>query len=781
MICIECGREISDESAFCMYCGTEQDFEESDPEGFTEQMDDSSTKRRDALAPGQKESELLTSLRDGRRRRFSDPLTISLIIISSVLLVAFLALLFGRPAWEHTYASSDSTISESSSNTAAISVAEDPEQTVFVFNVRQIQLSSGERFDLSGVIEHREDVPLKWSSSNSKEIEVDANGTVTAHVPGSAVTIEASAANGGYLSQTIRVLCLSEEAKALIAEASSLNTGSESLGEIDTRTVRFVPASRNISLYWDKALFYSLEDFPDIDHDGRINLYRIEKRKMQSADTGNTIDYEIYRSPNLGLVNKITAIEYLPDNLLEISEYYFENSGELNFVFVHIDTSYTPSRPAAPNISGDRYYFENDVMVKWRTVDAANGVRDLVLGEKEKQNSPSLYTIVMYSDADETLRSQFDELEGNVLNKAYATYFSVIAEKESSRVLGSVTDEEGIALANVSVSLICADMNDTELFRALTDEDGLYTINIPTGNHRYALRMEKSDAVPVYISDVATLRRDVDTYVEPVKMTPISTDDHPVRMVVVDAVNKAKIFRDDDFSTEMLRIPDAEIRFREGIGNVSGNVIQTVFSDTYGVAEISLPAGAYTVEIVVSGYESSHFTIYSYTDCALPRFCLSPVLGKGEMRVILTWSEEPKDLDAHLFTPFVGLDTGTESHIWFRSRTDLQGNILDVDATDGFGPETVTIGNVAEGLYKYYVTNFTDCIHANTSSIRMSYSSALVHVYSENGLIASFHVPPGNEGVIWEVFEIRNGSVVPIHRYYSSIADKPWWNTDKQE
>lgn len=148
MICRECGRDISDESVFCMYCGTEQDFEELGPEEVFRESDSVSERRRDDLAPGQKESELLTTLSDGRKRRFSDPLTISLICISSVLLIAFLTLLFGRPVWDRMHASSETSTPLNSQFTLEKELQAPPDQPAVVFDVRQVQIGIGERFDL---------------------------------------------------------------------------------------------------------------------------------------------------------------------------------------------------------------------------------------------------------------------------------------------------------------------------------------------------------------------------------------------------------------------------------------------------------------------------------------------------------------------------------------------------------------------------------------------------------------------------------------------------------
>jgi uncharacterized protein YfaP (DUF2135 family) len=159
---------------------------------------------------------------------------------------------------------------------------------------------------------------------------------------------------------------------------------------------------------------------------------------------------------------------------------------------------------------------------------------------------------------------------------------------------------------------------------------------------------------------------------------------------------------------------------------------------------------------------------------------ISPRLTKGEVRIVLTWKEFPGDLDAHLFTPYNEQDSDTEYHVWFRNPQDSSGNRLDVDAMAGYGPETVTIADIGDGLYKYYVTDFSHCIEGNMTSTELSFSQACVQVYTETGLTQMFYVPCNREGVIWEVFEIRNKTIVPIQRYYSNISDKPWWNTDKQ-
>ena len=157
----------------------------------------------------------------------------------------------------------------------------------------------------------------------------------------------------------------------------------------------------------------------------------------------------------------------------------------------------------------------------------------------------------------------------------------------------------------------------------------------------------------------------------------------------------------------------------------------------------------------------------------------SPILGTDEIRIVLTWGGFPQDLDAHLFTPYSHSSGDTTYHIWYGNMADANENTLDVDDTNAFGPETMTIHYLEDGLYKYYVADFTNCNQSNLYSYDMSLSEAKVVVYSEKGLVQTFYVPSSRPGVIWEVFEIRNKKIIPIQRYYDHIEDKTWWNNEK--
>lgn len=779
MKCIECEREISDQSIYCMYCGSAQDFQESDP-GEISSADEFSSHKREMLAPGQKESELLTSIRGARQSRFSDPLTISLICVSSVLLIAFLVLLFGRPIWEKKPAPESASSQTSDTSSSPSTLPSRREVEVLTFSKEQIQLKVGESYSLLNSIEAiNTDEELIWSSSDPSGISVDAAGKVYANSSGSSAEITVAVSNSQFISQSIRVICLSEEAEALSGQIVELNNRTDVLGEINLSAENFHPGARDSQLTWDKTLFYSLEDYsPENAEDGKINKYKIEKRKLRNKDTGNVIDYEIYRSPGLGIVNKITAIEYLADGTLEITEYYFESNGDLNFVFIHHETSYTPQY-ATVLIEGQRFYFKKDVMVKWRTVEASTGIQDIVIGQNEKNNSTSAEPL-LYDEQEAAVRKHYDKLESLILNEAYNTYSSVLGEIERTQIAGKVVDIYGSPMPDVAVTLIASDRDGAELISTVSDPEGRYGFYVPSGKETYGLCFCKEGYNTVPLFGINISGQTVEVYQEKIVMTEKSQSDNSFQIVAIDAVNPAAVHPEDGFESDKLRISGAEMNFREGVNNSDGLPVLTVTANDAGVANVSLPSGCYTVEITAKGYDKTRYTLLSYPGCDSVMMCVSPSLGSGQVRIVLTWGESPADLDAHLFTPLNDEISQTEYHIWFRNNEDATGNRLvgQSDPPYGFGPETITINNIDEGLYKFYVTDYSNCYDGETTSKDLSESDACVRIYTETGLSQVYHVPCNSEGVIWEVFEIRNKTIVPIQRYYSNIEDKSWWFKD---
>jgi tetratricopeptide (TPR) repeat protein len=114
------------------------------------------------------------------------------------------------------------------------------------------------------------------------------------------------------------------------------------------------------------------------------------------------------------------------------------------------------------------------------------------------------------------------------------------------------------------------------------------------------------------------------------------------------------------------------------------------------------------------------------------------------LRVVLNWGAMPPDLDSHLMSP--------GSHVSYHSKNGRDTK-LDVDDTDGFGPETVTVEKKHFGeKYVYAVHSYTD--KDAPASIRLSQSRATVYVYVGQSLIKRYAVPDQGAGNVWMVFSL---------------------------
>lgn len=162
-----------------------------------------------------------------------------------------------------------------------------------------------------------------------------------------------------------------------------------------------------------------------------------------------------------------------------------------------------------------------------------------------------------------------------------------------------------------------------------------------------------------------------------------------------------------------------------------------------------IPAGRYLLEVTLTGYiPVSEAVEVSVDGIGGINFMLSPVLREGQLRIVLTWGQSPKDLDAHLWFP-----PGRENHVYHPSghRAALDGSArLDTDARTGQGPETITIDRFYTGPYIYAVEQYS-------SEGSLARSDARVVVYSASGQLQTF-TPPQGDGRWWLVFTIDGGS-----------------------
>lgn len=210
---------------------------------------------------------------------------------------------------------------------------------------------------------------------------------------------------------------------------------------------------------------------------------------------------------------------------------------------------------------------------------------------------------------------------------------------------------------------------------------------------------------------------------------------------------------------------------------------RTVTTNSLGIATFSqLPAGVNSVSVYSSGYSAAMQS--ASLSCSVTTnpvaVALSPSSGQtggltsGQFRVILTWGQNPSDLDSHMTGP--NSDGTTRWHVYYSSRTS--GGIcgLDVDDTTSYGPETVTCpatgstGTLRDGVYRYSVHHYSGTGNIGTSgaSVRLEFANGTVYNYA----------PPAaawtGSSNVWTVFELTVSggtiSVAPVNTLTTGVS-----------
>jgi len=176
-----------------------------------------------------------------------------------------------------------------------------------------------------------------------------------------------------------------------------------------------------------------------------------------------------------------------------------------------------------------------------------------------------------------------------------------------------------------------------------------------------------------------------------------------------------------------------------------------------------IPPGTYGIVATKLGYYPSvqvNTTVISEATTTDVNLVLSSILtSTDEYRIILTWGENPGDLDSHLWIP------NGEHCCWYNK--SVSGANLDVDDISSYGPETITITDISSGTYTYAVNHYS-------GTGKITTSGAKVEVYNDSGKIRTYEVNPnascGEAGWYWTVFELdgSSGTITTINTFSSS-------------
>lgn len=151
--------------------------------------------------------------------------------------------------------------------------------------------------------------------------------------------------------------------------------------------------------------------------------------------------------------------------------------------------------------------------------------------------------------------------------------------------------------------------------------------------------------------------------------------------------------------------------------------------------------------------------------------------------IALSWGQEPRDLDSHLFIPMdweisrIQGDSYDYYHIAYYNEGELGEDpftILDTDDTTSFGPEIISGFSFHPGTYEYWV-------HLYSGESSLSGSPAIVNL-EVAGQVRSYDASTasGTETDYWHVFDFSTGGVggvniVDVNRFEDPSSSEGRW------
>lgn len=206
----------------------------------------------------------------------------------------------------------------------------------------------------------------------------------------------------------------------------------------------------------------------------------------------------------------------------------------------------------------------------------------------------------------------------------------------------------------------------------------------------------------------------------------------------------------------------------EGVSNVRLSLIDTAgnagtigstVTDSDGAFRFSdVPVGEYKIRMSRDGFVTDEYSFSvneGMGDVSL-ELVMSPELQVGEIRFVLTWNQQPHDLDSHLSGTS---GSGSSVHVYWshKSATDAGNTIaeLDVDDTSSYGPETTTLYDM-NGVFDFFVEDFDE-----TGTMGVNGATVKIYINGQSPIVVE--VPTGVQNR-WHVAHIDHGAVTTVNR-----------------
>lgn len=507
------------------------------------------------------------------------------------------------------------------------------------------------------------------------------------------------------------------------------------LNKLDLSLRNYAPNQKQEGMDWDSALFYTLEDvYTDSTQDNQIANYLVLNYDFQDAKNGNLIRCIVYKNPQTEQIHKIVTLQRENDGY-HISDYYYDNE-KVNFVFSRNVDVYTPTYATIDKV-GKRYYFNNDVMVRYRTIDVPKQIVQRTLNQ-----SITWYPNTYYFSMSNEEKEEYDAVEYQILNEAYNVYDAVKNQTNLYEVKGVVYSNDYLPLENVSVAIIDS-TNNTVLYSTKTMEDGSFKSYVQLDNTDCYMQIYLDGYFPIYIFNLRldeSLLSNVFSRIclSSVEASPIETQLYLYNSI--DLTGKAT----------SMPVQNAQVVIRNGLNAKTGEGIVSGSTGDEGVFVTSLMPDAYTAEYSVDGYALTYENFFVLKDSCVVKGYTVPTITDNAEKIVLCWDSDI-DLDLLLYTPEKSL-YGNMNYINAKQPLDNYRNFLVADAVDSHC-EVINLSNELSGQYKLFVNNYTGYQNGTFDSYELAQSGARVYIYSKNGLIAVYYVDMTQAGIVWNVCE----------------------------
>ncbi len=362
--------------------------------------------------------------------------------------------------------------------------------------------------------------------------------------------------------------------------------------------------------------------------------------------------------------------------------------------------------------------------------------------------------------------------------------FAPLVVTNEVSVSGRVLDDSNAAITTGTVSITATNSTSGAVSTTTADANGEFSLPL-LREQSFNIEVSATGYQSVTINTVST---DSDSSNISLSTVILTTETAAVdySATIIDATSDDSV------------IADATIKIRAGQNTQSGAVTATTSSDVGGSFSFTdLTPGSYTLELSKTGYHTQFENISINSGTAAGQLFMVPQTTPPEdeptattpvvtsMTITLQWSDSPEDLDAHLTGPKAG--TSSRFHINVNEQcwadTELNDSascdsnptaILDRDEVDGYGPETITLSEMTDGNYHFYVHHADYYLSSDEGSISGS-SNAVVKVIDNFGRTFTFNAPiSGGSGAndIWHVFTTdENGTPMSVNRIDANSSD----------